>query len=104
MPDPDSAATNADLQLVQAAVRDVQADVRFLTEQFAALLERVDRVDQKVDDLREDMAGWKDEMVRGFQVIAEDLRHDLIGAHKDTMSSHEDRILKLEHHVGLRPI
>jgi|GEM_PF-4489351 len=35
-------------------------------------------------------------------VVMEDLRHDMIGTHKDKISQHEDRIVKIELHTGLR--
>jgi hypothetical protein len=100
--DPTTPATKADLQPLQAGLQQVQADVRFLTEQFAILLDRADQTEQKLDDLRDDMGRWKDEIVHEFRVIAEELRHDLIGAHKDKISNHEDRLVRLERHAGLQ--
>lgn len=51
---------------------------------------------------------WKDEIIRHFDVIAEDLRHDLLGAHhdevellKDAREDHERRIRRLEQSTGV---
>lgn len=80
-----------------------KADIQFLTEQFGLLLDRADRTDGHIDDLRSEMKAWKEEIVHEFKVIAEDLRHDLIGSHKDKIEQHEDRLVRLERHTGLRP-
>ena len=38
-----------------------------------------------------------------FDVTVEAIRHDLLGANRDRIENHEDRILRLERHGGLRP-
>ena len=52
--------------------------------------------------------GFKEEILRHFDVIVEDLRHDLIGARsdeievlKDGRRNHEERLRRLERSVGL---
>jgi len=51
---------------------------------------------------------WKDEIMNHFDVVAENMHHDLLGAHKDKIGvlsdrseKHEKRIAKLEQHTGL---
>jgi len=51
---------------------------------------------------------WKEEIIRHFDVVVENIRHDLEGANrdeievlKDSKASHEQRITRLESHVGL---
>lgn len=36
-----------------------------------------------------------------FDVVSENMRHDFLGAHKDRIENHENRIHRLEDHVGL---
>ncbi|OGJ55976.1 hypothetical protein A3D88_01095 [Candidatus Peribacteria bacterium RIFCSPHIGHO2_02_FULL_52_16] len=51
---------------------------------------------------------WKDEIISHFDVVAENMHHDLLGAHKDKIGvlsdrsdKHEKRIAKLEQHTEL---
>jgi hypothetical protein len=69
---------------------------------MGTVLSEVHVVHTRVDDLEEQMGEWKEEIVHEFKVIAEDLRHDLIGTHKDKISNHEDRIVRLEEHARLQ--
>ncbi|MBI3332038.1 hypothetical protein HYZ99_03710 [Candidatus Peregrinibacteria bacterium] len=44
---------------------------------------------------------WKDEIIHEFKVVAEDIRHDAMGAQKDRIEQHDDRIKRLEKHTKL---
>jgi len=61
------------------------------------------------DDVRAEMADLKNEIVASeermkhhFDVVAEDLRHDVLGANRDEIESIKDRVVRIEQHVGLR--
>ena len=45
-------------------------------------------------------ARWKEEILTHFDLVAETMRYDLLGAHKDRIENHEDRIRRLERHAG----
>jgi hypothetical protein len=82
----------------------VPATKRDLSQGMAVL--RGDMVCWK-SELRGDMDGWKNEIVRHFDVVVEDLRHDMIGMHhdqvevlKDKSNDHEHRIKRLESRAG----
>lgn len=54
------------------------------------------------------MVAMKDETIRHFYVVAEDMRHDYLGATKDQIEvlkdhdkDHAQRIVRLEHATGL---
>lgn len=62
---------------------------------------------------------WKDDILVGvdgkilasekrtkehFDVVAENLHYDFLGAHKDKIENHEDRIVRLEQRAGLARI
>jgi hypothetical protein len=60
------------------------------------------------NELERKVEAFKDEILRHFDVIVEDLRHDLIGARsdeievlKDGRRNHEERLRRLERSVGL---
>ena len=50
--------------------------------------------------MMEDM--HKEDIMRYFDVTVETIRHDLLGANKDRIEQHEDRIRRLEQRIGLR--
>jgi hypothetical protein len=43
---------------------------------------------------------WKDELKGHFDLTVENIRTDLTGANKDRLEGHENRIARLEKHVG----
>lgn len=60
-------------------------------------------------ELRGEMTGMKEEIIRHFDVVVENIRHDLEGANKDEIgvlkdgkSDHEQRIVHLEQLAGMR--
>ena len=82
--DPQSPATQADLQQVRAEMHE-----RFTTsdDQFLRVFEYIDRK--------------AEEIMRHFEVVAEQLRHDAMGANRDDIEGVKDRITRLEQHTGL---
>ena len=69
---------------------------------------RVDELTQRFDQLGFKVDAFKDEILRHFDVIVEDLRHDLIGARSDEIEvlkdgrlNHAQRLRRLERHIGL---
>jgi hypothetical protein len=46
---------------------------------------------------------WKEELKRHFDIKVETIRHDLLGANKDRIENHEQRIARLEQGVGFSP-
>jgi septation ring formation regulator EzrA len=85
-------------------------DSRFggLEQKFDARAYRFDGLEHRFDDLVGKVEEFKDEMTRHFDVVVEDLRHDLIGARSDELEvlkncrqDHEKRIRRLEKSAGL---
>ncbi|MBC7815809.1 MAG: hypothetical protein IAG10_02795 [Planctomycetaceae bacterium] len=63
---------------------------------------------QEFAELRKELTGMKDEILRHFDVMVETNRHDLLGAKhdeievlKDRSKSHERRIVRLEGFTGV---
>lgn len=74
-------------------------DICLLMEQMGKYY---DQTDKNIGELRQDMTAWKKEIIHEFYVVAENIRHDLLkGALHDKIEQHEDRIIRLEQHVGL---
>ena len=44
---------------------------------------------------------WKDEIIDGFKLIAENLHKDAVDANRETIDLHRNRIERLEDVVGL---
>jgi hypothetical protein len=84
-----------------ASIAASKEDIRLLMEQMGAFQAKTE---EQIADLREEMVQWKSEIVHEFRVIAEELRHDLIGTHKDKISNYEDRLVRLERHAGLQAV
>ena len=66
---------------------------------------RFEEMNKKFERKWKEMNARIEEKICGSEnrmmVIMEQLRHDLIGTHKDKIFQHEDRITKLEMHAGL---
>ena len=92
---------------------------RELDERFERFDQRLDRADKSLVQLRQDFKTFKDELEqkaealheetrRHFDVVAEKIHHDAIGARKDDIEllkgrrdDHERRIGRLEKSAGL---
>ena len=63
------------------------------------------------EDIRrveEGMAAMEERLMRHFDLTVETIRHDLLGAnkdrielHRDKLTDHEGRLVRLERHAGL---
>ncbi len=51
--------------------------------------------------LRDDIVDWKAEIIHEFHVVKENIRHDALGANKDRIENHEDRLRRVEDHLQL---
>jgi len=68
----------------------------------------IKRLDGNFKRLETKMDQWKEEIIRHFDVVAEQLRHEVLGANrdevgviKDKQTNHEERIERLEQHTGV---
>jgi hypothetical protein len=66
-------------------------DIRLLMEQVGTYYSQT----------QEQIAEMEERMMRHFDLTVETIRHDLLGANKDKIENHEDRIGRLERHTGL---
>lgn len=94
-------STNTRMTALEGTVAELRSDV-------AELKNDMTQMKSDVAELKSDMKEWKQEIIHEFKIVAEDLRHNLIGSTKDRMSSLEDvdarhdrRITRLEKHAGL---
>ena len=53
-----------------------------------------DRIDGKISES-------EDRMKHYFDLTVETIRHDLLGANKDRIENHDDRLKRLERHAGM---
>jgi hypothetical protein len=66
-------------------------DIRLLMEQIGTYYSKT----------QEQIAEMEERVMRHFDLTVETIRHDLLGANKDKIENHEDRIRRLERHTGL---
>jgi hypothetical protein len=55
----------------------------------------------KIYDIVSHLEEWKQEIVHEFHIVSEHLRHEYLGAHKDRIENHENRIKRVETHLQL---
>jgi hypothetical protein len=122
-------ATKEDFRKLQEAIRALQDDTRILMEEFGKVWQWKADMDEwrgdidewrgDIDEWRGDidewrgglderLATWKQEIIDHFDLVAENIRHDLVSANreeiellKDGLKSHDRRIHTLEHASGL---
>ncbi|MBI3332055.1 hypothetical protein HYZ99_03795 [Candidatus Peregrinibacteria bacterium] len=75
-----------------------KADIKMLMDALAKMYQEIEGWDVKMD---EKIKSSEDRQHQNFMILFEDLRHDMIGTHKDKIQDHEDRIVKLERKTGL---
>ena len=69
------------------------------------MLQRFKTVDQQFQTLMEYIKNEAEETRRHFNVVAENIHHDMLkGALNDKVEQHEDRIQLLEQHAGLAAV
>ncbi|MFH0770977.1 MAG: hypothetical protein V1926_06445 [Candidatus Peregrinibacteria bacterium] len=94
--DSSSPATKKDSAMLMESIGKLYDDIH----------EFKDDVSGKITDLKgeieEKIAASEDRVKRHFDVVAEDLRHDVLGANRDEIESIKDRVIRIERHVGLR--
>ena len=77
-----------------------------IMEYLASNEQRIYAVEQKLLHemvTKEEMVQFQKEIKHYFDIIAENIRHDLVrGALNDKVQQHEDRILRLEKHAAIR--
>ncbi len=68
----------------------------------------MEHIDGVLKQHHDDTERWKDEILRHFDVVVENIRHDLAGANRDEIQSlknghadHQRRITTLERHAGI---
>jgi hypothetical protein len=76
-------------------------DIAMMMEEFGKMYEWKEEISDKMDSLYEDTKQWREEIIHEFHIIEEDLRHDAMGAQKDKIENHEDRIKRVEDHLQL---
>ena len=77
-----------------------KTDIRMLMEQMGAYY---DKTEDRIATLEENLKEWKEEIKRHFDVVVEDIRHDLQGANRDEIESTKDRVTRLEQRAGIAP-
>lgn len=82
--DDQAPATKLDIHLLMAQIGDYY-----------------DRTENRMTDLERKIQESEERTKRHFDVVAETMRHDYLGAHKDRIENHENRIRRLEEHSGL---
>ncbi len=89
-----------------------KSDIKSMNEKIQYLIDAVSNLYKANKDWKNEvidsMKDSKDEITRHFDVVAEDIRHDLEGANrdeikglKDSKTDHEQRIVHLEKRVGI---
>ncbi len=56
------------------------------------------------DEILDQMQSWKDEIIHEFHVVSEHNQHEALGANKDRIESHENRLQRVEDHLHLAPL
>lgn len=79
---------NGNIRILKGDIQMVRGDLQKLEE----------RTDTKMDAKFEKFAAT---ITQHMNVVAENLVHDFNGIFKDRLEQHEDRIVRLEKHVGL---
>ncbi len=85
-----------------------KSDINSLKSDLHSMNENIQHLMGAVKNLYEANKDWKDEIVRHFDVVTEDIRHHLEGANhdeievlKDSKTDHEQRIVHLEKRAGV---
>ncbi len=84
-------------------------DIKLLMDQIGTYYQRTERgldematrTDHRLDEMEAKMERWKAEIVEHFDLVVENIRHDLAGAHLDRFAAFDDRLTRLERHTGL---
>jgi len=105
----------SDVCILKQDVGTLKSDVTILKSDFSSLKSDVSSIKTEIQLLNDAVRNlydankeWKDEIIRHFDVVAENIRHDLLGANRDEIevlknskSDHEQRIVHLEKRAGI---
>lgn len=58
--------------------------------------EQMDSIYGAIDFLYKANERWKEEIIHEFHIVAEDIRHDCLGANKDEIENLKIRVTRLE--------
>ena len=79
-----------------------KADIRLLMEQMGSLYRKMEvRFADVFEHVDKKIAASEERTKRHFDVVAENMRHDYLGAYKDRIENLDIRVQRLEHHTGL---
>ena len=71
-------------------------------EDIKGIMEYLTRNEEEIHNLKQQIRNDKEEIKHHFDVVAENIHHDLLrGALNDKVEQYEDRIIRIEHHVGI---
>lgn len=76
-------------------------DVRGIMEYLARNESNIFDVRKRLEELEKCAREDKEDIKRHFDVVAENLLYDFKGALNDKIQNHENRIVRIEEHVGL---
>lgn len=107
----DKRLASADKKFISIDKRFAAIDKRFdeVDKRFDEVDKRFTEVDKRFTEVNAKIDTMKDEIIREFKVVAENIHQDVAGANKDEISlikdqlipDHETRIQILEKHSGL---
>jgi archaellum component FlaC len=72
-----------------------------MEDRMGTMEDRMGTMEGKVGSLERKFEVWKEEVKEHFNLVAENLRYDLVGIYKDRTEDHEHRIKRLERKTGL---
>jgi hypothetical protein len=103
--DPKALATAEDIALLKV---DIHGFAENILKQLESFYITIGQMDEKITAHKQETGQWKDEILRHFDVVAETLEHNLLGAFRDHTSvnanrftAYDQRITRLERHTGL---
>lgn len=76
-------------------------DVRGIMEYLARNEEKIVEVKRDAEEFKEEVKRHFEDVKRHFDVVAENLLYDFKGALNDKIQNHENRIVRIEEHIGL---
>lgn len=97
--DASAPATKTDLGSLK---QELKTDIASLKQEFKtdiASLKKELKTDIGLLEIKFEQ--WKEEVKEHFNIVAENLRYDLVGIYKDRTEDHEQRIRRLERKTGL---
>jgi hypothetical protein len=74
-------------------------DIRLLMEQIGGFIMKTD---DKLEEMRDEIRASEERMKAHFDLVAETIKFDFQhGAIPDKIAQHEDRLVRVEQHLGL---